>query len=123
MYLVSAEVNPERNPGFKWNKKPNNKYVNKKYLILIIFIFSFFVFLSCGKDEPPDPRANDYVYVCPSNSAKAYHTFRDCPSLKNCSKDILEVTRRKAQENERIICSNCSKREAEKENKSDSLKK
>jgi hypothetical protein len=93
----------------------------KKTLLLIIF--SAFFMYSCGNDEPPDPRANDYVYVCSSNSAKTYHTFRDCPSLKNCSKDILEVTRRKAQENERIICSNCSKREAEKESKSDSIKK
>lgn len=91
-------------------------------LILLTVGFSFLFFSSCGKDEPPDPRANDYVYVCTSNAAKTYHTFRDCPSLKNCSKDILEVTRRKAQENERIICSNCSKRESEKESKQDSAK-
>jgi len=96
---------------------------NMKNIFVLLIVLSFSVlFLSCGKDDPPDPRANDYVYVCSSNSAKTYHTFRDCPSLKNCSKDILEVTRRKAQENERIICSNCSKREAEKENKSDSVK-
>jgi hypothetical protein len=92
-----------------------------KTFVLIAVVFSVLIFNSCGKDEPIDPRANDYVYVCSSNSAKTYHTFRDCPSLKNCSKDILEVTRGKAQENERIICSNCSKREAE--NKSDSVKK
>ena len=96
--------------------------VLKKYIILFGFVITALLFNSCGKDEPLDPRANDYVYVCTSNAAKTYHTFRDCPSLKNCSKDILEVTRRKAQENERIICSNCSKREAEKENKSDSVK-
>jgi hypothetical protein len=95
----------------------------KKALILFTVLFSVLFISSCGKDEPPDPRANDYVYVCSSNSAKTYHTFRDCPSLKNCSKDILEVTRRKAQENERIICSICNKREMEKENKTDSLKK
>jgi hypothetical protein len=102
--------------------KLNRNVLLKKYLILFAVVFSVLIFNSCGKDKPPDPRANDYVYVCSSNSAKTYHTFRDCPSLKNCSKDILEVTRRKAQENERIICSNCSKREAEKENKSDSVK-
>jgi len=94
-----------------------------KYIsLLIIVIISSTLFISCGKDDPPDPRANDYVYVCSSNSAKTYHTFRDCPSIKNCSKDILEVTRHKAQENERIICSNCSKRESEKNNQ-DTLKK
>jgi len=95
----------------------------KNIRFLLFLVFSVFLFLSCGKDDPPDPRANDYVYVCTGTSAKTYHTFRDCASLKNCSKDILEVTRRKAQENERIICSNCSKREAEKEIKPDSLKK
>ncbi len=95
----------------------------RKTLIIITITFSALLISSCGKDEPPDPRANDYVYVCTSNSAKTYHTFRDCSGLKNCSKEILEVTRRKAQENERIICSNCNKREMEKENKPDSLKK
>ena len=95
----------------------------RKTTILFAVLFSAFIISSCGKDEPPDPRANDYVYVCSSNSAKTYHTFRDCSSLKNCSKDILEVTRRKAQENERIICSICNKREMEKEIKTDTLKK
>jgi len=99
------------------------KTLNRILFLFFTTAFSLSVISSCGNDEPPDPRANDYVYVCSSNSAKTYHTFRDCPSLKNCSKDILEVTRRKAQENERIICSNCNKREAEKENKTDSLKK
>jgi len=96
-----------------------------KYILFLLFIFiSVFIISSCGKnDAPPDPRANDYVYVCSSNSAKTYHTFRDCPSLKNCSKDILEVTRHKAQENERIICSNCSKKESGKDKNPDSLKK
>jgi hypothetical protein len=78
-----------------------------KTLLLFTVIFSFLIISSCGKDEPPDPRANDYVYVCTSNSAKTYHTLRDCSGLKNCSKDILEVTRR----------------ETEKENKADTSKK
>jgi hypothetical protein len=77
---------------------------------------------SCGKDEPPDPRANDYVYVCSSNSAKTYHIFRDCSALKSCKEDVLEVTRRKAQENERIICMNCKKREDEGNKNRDSVK-
>jgi hypothetical protein len=93
----------------------------KKFYLIPAVIFFSVIFISCGKDNPPDPRANDYVYVCSSNSAKTYHTMRDCPALKNCSSDILEVTRRKAQENERIICSNCNKKEQQK-NSVDSVK-
>ena len=64
---------------------------------------------------------NDIVYVCTSNSAKTYHTYRDCGSLKSCKEDVLEVTRRKSRENERIICMNCKNRE-DKEMKMDSIK-
>jgi hypothetical protein len=95
-----------------------NTFITSLILVCFIILFS-----TCGKEEPPDPRANDYVYVCTSASAKTYHTFRDCPSLKNCGSDVLEVTRRKAQENERIICSNCSKRETEKDIPADTIKK
>ncbi len=90
-----------------------------KYLIVLIFLF---LFASCSKEEPPAVGDNDIVYVCSSNSAKTYHTFRDCGSLKSCKEDILEVTRRKARENERIICMNCKKREEEQERNKDSVK-
>ncbi len=79
-----------------------------KYILLILVSFTFF---SCSKDEPPLPGDNDIVYVCTSNSAKTYHTFRDCGSMKQCSADVLEVTRKKARENERIICMNCKNRQ------------
>jgi len=87
---------------------------------LIIFVLAF-VLCSCAKDEPPAPGDSDIVYVCSSNSAKTYHTYRDCGALKSCKEDILEVTRRKARENERIICMNCKKREEDQKLK-DSVK-
>ena len=79
-----------------------------KYILLT---FASIVIISCSKDEPPLPGDNDIVYVCTSNSAKTYHIFRDCGSMKQCSADVLEVTRKKARENERIICMNCKNRE------------
>lgn len=77
-----------------------------------IFVITLCIILTgCSKDEPPAPGDSDIVYVCTSNSAKTYHTFRDCGSLKQCKEDVLEVTRKKARENERIICMNCSKKQ------------
>jgi hypothetical protein len=90
-------------------------------IISLIISLTLFLFFSCSKEEPPMPGDNDIVYVCTSNSAKTYHTFRDCGSLKSCKEDVLEVTRRKSRENERIICMNCKNRE-DKENKKDSAK-
>jgi len=82
-----------------------------KKIIYIILIFIPLVFFSCSKDEPVNPEDSQYVYVCSSNSAKTYHTDRGCSRLKNCSEEVLEVTRKKARENERIICSDCDRRD------------
>lgn len=83
----------------------------------VIVLFFTLVFISCTKEEPPAPGDSDIVYVCTSNSAETYHTLRDCGRLKTCRQDVLEVTRRKARENERIICITCKKREDENTNK------
>ncbi|MCC6866524.1 MAG: hypothetical protein IT280_10240 [Ignavibacteria bacterium] len=83
----------------------------KSFLIIPVFIAVFY--LGCSKDEPPAPGDSDIVYVCLSNSAKTYHTHRDCSSLKQCNDKILEVTRGKARENERIICMVCKKKDDE----------
>lgn len=92
------------------------------YTKFTVLIFAGVISFSCGKNEVlNDPHENDYVYVCTSNSAETYHTFRECGKLKQCRQDILEVTRRKARENERIICITCKKREEESKNK-DSVK-
>jgi hypothetical protein len=91
--------------------------MTKKFIYIILFIIPLICF-SCTKEEPMTPEDSQIVYVCSSNSAKTYHTDRNCPRLKNCSSDILEVTRRKARENERIICSDCLKREKKSENDS-----
>ncbi|GEM_PF-1003759 len=82
-----------------------------KKLILIFFIAVPAVFTACSKNEPVNPEDSQYVYVCTSNSAKTYHTDRNCSRLKNCGQEVLEVTRKKARENERIICSDCDKRD------------
>jgi len=79
-----------------------------RYFLLFV---SAIILFSCSKDEPPLPGDSDIVYVCSSNSAKTYHTFRDCGSMKQCSEDVLEVSRKKARENERIICLNCKNRQ------------
>lgn len=95
-----VEVLERKKAGFNIMKK----------IILVIAVFIPLVFFSCSKNEPENPEDNQYVYVCTSNSAKTYHLDRNCPRLKNCSEDILEVTRKKARENERIVCSDCEKR-------------
>ncbi len=94
-----------------------------KQLILVMFFILVFA-AGCSKDEPPAPGDNDIVYVCTSNSAKTYHTQRDCGSLKQCKEDVLEVTRRKARENERIVCMTCKKKDDGKNsvNPNDSVK-
>lgn len=84
-----------------------------KFTLAALLIFAF---CSCSRQEPPAPGDNDIVYVCTSNAAETYHTFRDCGRLKQCRQDIYEVTRRKARENERIICVTCKKRDDEKSN-------
>ncbi|MCU0372074.1 MAG: hypothetical protein MUE56_02370 [Ignavibacteria bacterium] len=89
----------------------------KTYLKIFLVIVSFIAF-SCSKDEPANPEDNQYVYVCTSNSAKTYHTDRNCVRLKTCKEDILEVTRKKARENERIICNDCSRRDKKENNDS-----
>jgi hypothetical protein len=87
-------------------------------MMKFLFILTIALVLSsCAKDEPPVPGDSDIVYVCSSNSAKTYHTYRDCGSMKSCKEEVLEVTRKKARENERIICSNCKKREEEQKSK------
>lgn len=91
-----------------------------RYLIVTLLLI---LFSSCTKEQPPAPGDNDIVYVCTSNSAETYHTFRDCGRLKTCRQDILEVTRGKARENERIICITCKKREDEISKDSTGLKK
>ena len=96
----SAVVQEKRKAGF-----------NTMRIIIITTLFALsFIFFSCAKDEPVNPEDNQYVYVCSSNSAKTYHIDRSCSRLKNCSEDILEVTRKKARENERVLCSDCDKR-------------
>jgi len=80
-------------------------------LIYTILIFIPLILFSCSKNEPVNPEDLQYVYVCSSNSAKTYHTDRSCSRLKNCGEDILEVTRKKARENERVLCSDCNKRD------------
>lgn len=89
--------------------------------LMLIFSFSLLLFSVC-REEPPAPGDNDIVYVCTSNASETYHTFRDCGKLKTCRQDVLEVTRRKARENERIICMTCKKREDEELKRRDSLK-
>ncbi len=84
-----------------------------KKLNFLIIILVTLAFASCSKNEPTDPKDLAIVYVCSSNSAKTYHTDRNCSGLKGCSKDILEVKVYKARENERIICNICNKRDKE----------
>jgi hypothetical protein len=103
VFLESGEVRERKKAGF-----------NMKNLYLIILFLIPLVFYSCSREEPMTPEDSQIVYVCTSNSATTYHIDRNCSRLKNCSADILEVTRRKARENERIICSNCQKREENK---------
>jgi len=89
----------------------------KTQIKILLAVISLMMF-SCSKDEPPTPEDNQYVYVCTSNSAKTYHTDRTCVRLKTCKEDILEVTRKKARENERIICNDCSRRDKKENNDS-----
>lgn len=100
-YSASEAAHERKKVGFNMTKN----------LIYIVFFVIPVILFSCSKEEPMTPEDSQIVYVCTSNSATTYHTDRNCPRLKNCGADILEVTRRKARENERIICSDCARRD------------
>jgi hypothetical protein len=54
-----------------------------KITILPIFIF----FASCSSDS---------VYVCKSPDAYAYHHDEDCEGLRNCSYEVISVSKDEA---------------------------
>ena len=45
------------------------------------------------------------VYVCISPNEKVYHVDKNCPALKRCKHDIIEVTKVDAiGEYKRVLC-------------------
>ncbi len=48
------------------------------------------------------------VYVCGSNSAKAYHKSDDCRGLARCTHAVVKVTKKEAEEiYRRVKCQMC----------------
>ena len=69
--------------------------MNKLILFIILFA-SVGMTNSSGKN----------VYVCISPNEKVYHIDENCPALKRCKHDIIEVTKADAiGEYKRVLCS------------------
>lgn len=65
---------------------------------LILFII---LFASLGMSNSSDKK----VYVCISPNEKVYHIDENCPALKRCKHDIIEVTKVDAiGEYKRVLC-------------------
>lgn len=79
--------------------------------IFLVIIFSL-IYYSCEKtnikEENIDP--DEIVYICTGRLSKAYHITEDCRGLKNCSKDIEEVTKSEAENMSRHLCGFCRNR-------------
>jgi len=87
-------------------KANNIKLIFRKLSVLVFVILLLLTFSSCGKKiiSPSNP---NNVFVCTGNFAKRYHTNRNCDGLKNCKGTIEEISKDKAINDGKTICSMC----------------
>jgi hypothetical protein len=53
-------------------------------------------------------RVDPTVYICDSNTAKAYHASEDCRGLNRCTHEVVKVTKKEAEEQYgRVKCQVC----------------
>ncbi len=78
---------------------------NNGWLTILILVF----LTSCGGNNKQEKyEVNpDCVFVCTGNSAKRYHSVKDCMGLSRCSEEILEMTIEEAEENDKSPCRLC----------------
>lgn len=80
-----------------------------KSLIILILISIFF--LSCGKENPEsDIKPDDIVYICTGKLAYAFHKYKDCFGLNQCSDEIKEMKKDQALKIRKKYCTFCRKR-------------
>ena len=63
---------------------------------VLIVISAFLLFGTPGK-----------VYICTGPQSKCYHKTNKCNGLKNCSKEIKQITLKEAEEMGRRPCKVC----------------
>lgn len=81
----------------------------KRFTFLIII--SIFLF-SCGKKNPEtEIKSDETVYICTGKLAYAYHKYRDCFGLNQCSDEIKEMKKEDAFKIRKRYCSFCRKRD------------
>ena len=53
-------------------------------------------------------QSNRQVYLCDSKTAKAYHSSQNCRVLDECTHEVVEVTKKQAEEDyRRVKCQVC----------------
>jgi hypothetical protein len=64
-------------------------------LALLFTISTLFSFTSPSRIKPVFAKA-EYVYICNSTTAYAYHSIKDCSGLNRCTHEILKITKDEA---------------------------
>lgn len=62
-------------------------------------------------DDTPASVGSGNVYICDSEGAEAYHTFKDCGALGRCKSEVKRVTKKDAQSKGRKMCQICAKKD------------
>ena len=64
-------------------------------LALLFTISTLFSFTTPVRTNPVHVKA-EYVYICNSTTAYAYHKIKDCSGLDRCTHEIKKVTKDEA---------------------------
>ena len=83
----------------------------KKILSILVIICSCVLFAVGCKNATAKPATlqskGAYVYVCTGSSATRYHSKSDCRGLCKCSRGIIAISLKEAQEMGRTPCQIC----------------
>lgn len=76
----------------------------------LFFLSVLCLFLATGctnKKERGEKAPDGMVYICTGRYAKAYHFYRHCQGIKNCSGEIEMASEEEAIEEGRHLCRYC----------------
>ena len=74
-----------------------------KNLIILLMLLLF------GTLQTTDNQASKTVYICTGGKSVCYHSTPNCKGLRNCSREIKEITLEDAQKMNRRPCKMCCK--------------
>jgi hypothetical protein len=57
--------------------------------------------------QPDYTRQEPVVYICDSETAKAYHRSKGCRTLARCTQGVVKGTKKEAEEHGRVPCRVC----------------